>query len=955
MTVVDTAALLAALESADLSLPEKLHAAGAAVDARLEPAAMNRVIAVLTALRSTSLAPHHAVTVSLLLGEALRAAGQAEAGFDTLTDALGALREVDPGIRDLVVQRFTRNALALRRGEEALRRLRESLGDAIPAAQPALELSRIMASLGRLDEAVTVLTRTIEAGRTAGPEAAELVRQRGVLLERQGETTAAVADFTAGNRLMPADAPPDERALASASLSTTLHNAGRPDEAAQAADRALELARAGGSPHALGAALTARGNVCLGSGQTRLALHHYHQALLEFATVGTRDHEVVLLNNIAHCYLGLGQLHLHAKYLGWALDSAEELDDRENRPLALLNMSVASSPREARGLITEAWGLYAERGDRQGQALALCRLAQVLQWQDQHADSLHFFGMAADIGRTIGDSRAIAVIHGEMGDLSVSLGRPDSAWDHYEQSWAAHETMRRLTFAESVQLDMSAETQSCVAGAMQLALAQESAVEGSGARDGTSGPAASALWRSRLFTVLERSRARVLVDRLGSTPTASAALPVHVRDRLAGLAEQVRTRQHLLQAHRSGDGDGTEAEPERLERLTSDLRRARAEFDEFEAFAAQSFPTYRSFTTVDPGDESAFDAAMGERVAVVEYAAVGEELISLVRNRGRLSVHRHGSLAEAAALDQELAGLCWDSPDTGRITELSRRLHTQLLEPVERAGALAGAGELIVVPTPKVFEFPVEALLGADGYAFEKYAVTYLPSLSVSRFLRALPSSYEPALIMANPDGTLRRAEEEVEAIRRQLRNITAGGPLVGGTATKKAFTRWAPSARLVHLAAHTDLQPDAPAFSSIVLASEGPDGTGHLEVRDLLPLRLEPCLTVLSGCGTGRGSEAGTDEMIGFVRAFLAGGSCAVLATRWPVRDRPTSLFMHTFYEGLIQDALHPLEALNRARDHLRAQGPFRHPAFWAPFTYFGLPPGWKARAGTDRRTVPE
>ncbi|MEU8034610.1 CHAT domain-containing tetratricopeptide repeat protein, partial [Streptomyces sp. NPDC049099] len=884
-----TATLLSVLESADHPLPVKLSAAAKAIDARLEPAAMNRVVAALSTLSGTALEVADAATVSFLLGAALRTLAEEQPAYDRLADALGLMRDApEVAMADYIVSSYTACALALGRSEEALRRLREVVPDEGPTAQMALGMARLLASSGRIDEAIAVLTETAQAGRSTRPETAELFRWCGILRERSGRSDAAVADFRTADAMMSDDVPPESRALTAASLSAALHNIGRWDEAAQVADRAIELARAGGAPDVLAAALLARANVCNGSGQTRLALRHYHQALLEHAKVGRRDQEVTLLNNIATCYLELRQVALSVTYLGWALDSATELDDRENKALALLNLSYASEPREARGLITQAWGIYAQLGDRQGQAVALRYLAQVLDRQGEQSDALHFLGMASDISSAMGDSSILATIHEEMGDLAARLGLPDAAWEHYERSWAAYEAVRRLTFAESVQLGLSEATRDCVAGAMSLALAMaENSRRAADAR----------LWRSRLFAALERSRVRVLVDRLGSTPTAAAALPAEVGDRLADLAGQVRMRQRLLQSDRSA-GD---TEPERLRLLRQELQRAKEEFDEYEAFASQSFPTYRSFTSVESGDESDLDTRAGERVAVVEYAVVAGELISLVRHHGELSVHRHGDAADIASLDHELADVCWDSPDTNRITSLSRLLHTRLLEPVERAGVLSAATELIVVPTPEVFEFPVEALAGADGYVFERYAVSYLPSLSVSRFLRGLPDTFEPALIMANPDGTLPGAEDDVAALRRYVRHLAGGTAFIGEAATKAAFTQWAPTARLLHLAAHTDLQQDAPAFSGIVLAGGSPDGSGNLEVRDLLPVRLDSCLTVLSGCETGWGSVKGADEMIGFVRAFLASGSCAVLATRWPVRDRPTSLFMQAFYESLI------------------------------------------------------
>lgn len=926
---MDITALIAVVESSDVPLHERFNAASAAIDARLEPTAMNRVISALSALDRGSISPGGAACVALLLGEALRTVGEDEEAFVSLAQAVSVLGDAPTDQRGLIVERFTQCALSLNRAEDAVRQLRTVSDCGGVTAEVAQATAEALASLGRLDEAIATLDRAIAAGLPPGTRHVYLVRYRGVLRERRGEAEAALVDFVDADARVPDDAEPEVRTLAASSLCLGLLNVGRLDEAARAGDRAIELGRTAASPKALASAVMARASVCVQSGQFRLALGYYHEALVAIAKAGDRDGEVVLLNNVGQCYLKLGQLMLFVTYIGWALDSALELHDRENEALALMSLGSVWDPHEARGMFTEAWGIYAELQDSRGQAMALTGLARALEKLDETSDALHFLGKVADIGATTHDTRLTATAHLSMGQLSAKAEQPMAAWDHYERSWEAFEALRRLTFAEPVQFEVIEEAQDCVTGAISLALAQQ---ENSASEEG------GRLWRSRLFAMLERSRARVLTDRIGSTDVASQTLPPAAHEKLAGLANQVRQRQSTLHAERTA---GT-TEPGRLDQADEELRRTKAKFDEYEAFVAQSFPRYRSFSSVEPGDESSLDTALGRQVAVVEYVAIDDQLVSVVREHGELTVHRHGELAEITALDRELSELCSHSSDTSRITELSRRLHHQLLEPLERTGGLREAAELIVVPTPEVFGFPIEALRGADGYAFEKYAISYLPSTSVTRFLGSPPSSYEPALVMANPDGTLHRPEKEIAAICRQVKRFAGDGPFIGTAATKAQFMRWAPEVRLIHLASHAHFRADTPAFSSIVLAGDATDGTANLEVRDLPLVQMRSCLTVLSGCETGRGSVTGADEMIGFIRAFLAGGSCAVLATRWPVRDRATSVFMRAFYEGLIQEKLHPLNAIGRARAELMGIRPFQHPAFWAPFTYFGLPAGW-------------
>lgn len=73
---------------------------------------------------------------------------------------------------------------------------------------------------------------------------------------------------------------------------------------------------------------------------------------------------------------------------------------------------------------------------------------------------------------------------------------------------------------------------------------------------------------------------------------------------------------------------------------------------------------------------------------------------------------------------------------------------------------------------------------------------------------------------------------------------------------------------------------------------------------------------------------------------ALLVAGSCAVVATQWPVGDEAAALLMHRFYEELIQNGAEVGEALRRAQLWLRdskSSGEFAHPRSWAPFVLSG------------------
>nr|WP_082409937.1 CHAT domain-containing protein [Methylomonas koyamae] len=180
---------------------------------------------------------------------------------------------------------------------------------------------------------------------------------------------------------------------------------------------------------------------------------------------------------------------------------------------------------------------------------------------------------------------------------------------------------------------------------------------------------------------------------------------------------------------------------------------------------------------------------------------------------------------------------------------------------------------------------------------------------------------------------------------------------LIGPEATLAAVRQALPDCNVLHFATHGILAETAPLLSSILLA----DGAA-LTVQDLIGLRLNADLVVLSACRTGQGKTAGGDDVLGFSRGLLAAGARAAIVSLWPVDDLATSLLMAEFYRQLKAGAA-PGLALQAAQNYLQALEPeaiktgrlkalssrgvsvdsdaapadYRHPYYWAPFVLVG------------------
>ncbi len=132
----------------------------------------------------------------------------------------------------------------------------------------------------------------------------------------------------------------------------------------------------------------------------------------------------------------------------------------------------------------------------------------------------------------------------------------------------------------------------------------------------------------------------------------------------------------------------------------------------------------------------------------------------------------------------------------------------------------------------------------------------------------------------------------------------------------------------LVHVVGHARHNPGNPMFSAL----EFPDGPFY--ASEVARSGLRTRLACLSACETGTLSLAARHEPDGLVRAFLARGAEAVLASLWPLDDEGASIFFRDLYNYL-RPCSDLAEIVGKARQTVREWRD--HPYFWASLSLFG------------------
>ncbi len=362
-------------------------------------------------------------------------------------------------------------------------------------------------------------------------------------------------------------------------------------------------------------------------------------------------------------------------------------------------------------------------------------------------------------------------------------------------------------------------------------------------------------------------------------------------------------------------------------RALLDLVRNRVQIGQGSAAFTESFTASQSLSDIRAG--------LPDGTVLVEYHVLpGRTLVWVVRRAGV-------QLASVPIERDALARLVEHFRDAlidRRViaTELGAGLYERLIIPL----ALKDGENLVIVPHASLHYLPFQALGDGKSYLIERHAIAYAPSAAVLAGLlrRPLMSKAMPVLGIGNPD--LNNPALALPAAQREVERLKSVFPdaqiFVQKEATKDRVMQMANSMRLVHIAAHAEVDNIDPLYSRIKLAGNLKE-SGDLEAREVYGMNLSSCqLVVLSACDSGLGRVSNGDEIWGFTRAFLGAGTASLLVSLWPVADESTEQLMSIFYGALVKGN-DRREALRQAQLALLKDERFRAPFFWAPFNLIG------------------
>lgn len=149
---------------------------------------------------------------------------------------------------------------------------------------------------------------------------------------------------------------------------------------------------------------------------------------------------------------------------------------------------------------------------------------------------------------------------------------------------------------------------------------------------------------------------------------------------------------------------------------------------------------------------------------------------------------------------------------------------------------------------------------------------------------------------------------------------------------------------KVLYFATHGLLpQPSACLPEPALMTSVGlGDSDGLLDASEILDLKLDADLVVLSACDTGgaggdaasSGLQGGGEALGGLTRAVIYAGGRSLIVSHWSVDSVATVRLMTGMFSAASGDQA---GAMAHAQQALQQSAQFSHPYFWAPFTIVG------------------
>ncbi|BAY95283.1 MULTISPECIES: CHAT domain-containing tetratricopeptide repeat protein [unclassified Tolypothrix] len=665
--------------------------------------------------------------------------------------------------------------------------------------------------------------------------------------------------------------------------------------------QSLAIARQIQDRQSEGGALSNLGLAYVYLGDYPKAIEYLQQSLVIARQIQARQGEAKVLGNLGLAYLSLGDYKKAIEYIQQFLAIARQIQDRQSESESLGNLGLAygylGDYKQAIEYIQQWLAIAREIQDRQGEGLSLGNLGVAYGYLGDYKQAIEYLQQWLVIARQIQDRHSESLALNNLGFAFYKQGNLTLAESTLRESLKVKESLRGRDLKDGEKVSIF-ETQSNTYRTLQQVLIAQNKTDAA-------------------LEIAESGRGRAFVELLTSRLYADPKQQFLTTPNIAEI-KQIAKSQNATLVQYSIVGDEFKIA-------------GKSETKESELYIWVIKPTGKvSFHRSDL--KPLWQKSNTNLSQLVEDVRTSIGVVDIRGRAGGIVVAGNGG-------------------DKTNQNKRLKQLHEVLIKPIADSLPKNPNDHVIFIPQGSLFLVPFPALQDADNkYLIEKHTILTAPSIQVLSLTRqqklkngSAKIGRSEALVVGNPTmpsvalkagekpiqlPPLLGAEREAQAIAPLLKTK----PIIGSQATEIAIAQKMPSARFIHLATHGLLDDDRGLGSAIALTPAGKDD-GLLTAEEILNLKLNADLVVLSACDTGRGRITG-DGVIGLSRSLISAGVSSVMVSLWAVDDSSTAFLMTEFYQNL-QQGLDKATALRKAM--LAAKDKYSNPLQWSAFTLIG------------------
>lgn len=736
-------------------------------------------------------------------------------------------------------------------------------------------------------------------------------------------------------------------------------------------EEALAIAKKENFTNKTGKIIYNIGYVRYKQGKYGQAYNSYIKALKTFGNSISLSDKTELLNNLGTIYNAYSDTQTALEYYQSAIETNQKLGNKDLKARILNNIGNLYHKQEnyekAIANFSKALAIEKEVGNKLNQAITLNNIGAVYKSMKQFDDAKKYYRQSLDIKNSLGYVWGKAYQYYCFGDLFHDMNEYPLAKAYYDSAamYAEKIDAAGLTYKIfSAQGDLS--MQQCDTLAAETNYYRSIAVIES-IRDGIGIETDRRLFiqsvvpvykkyiglkikqnkTDEAFEYLERMKIRNLSNITnGGFALYQTAMTRQEKKKQNDLDRQIRSLNQDIKNYYANSKKNVRSVA--LNFLVEKRKEIRKLRKQFERELYNNHPELRRF--IESGDPIAYKDAVkllkNDEEAAIIYV-VQDTITNCFVLRGFESKDLTIETYEFPISKEKLHKMTQGIVEDWEVHKMNE-FYDLLVRPLEKS--LEGVNQLCILPDSYLNYIPFQALKNTenDRYLIEDFAIYYVYSLSLLSELRSNQTyGRDSILAFGNPNfgnSGIKKLNQVFVALPKSEQEVITIGKIYGdksrillfNDASETNFKRRAKDYGVLHLATHGIFDEIDPMSSSVLLSADKKED-GFLTAGEIVKMKMNADLVVLSACETAKGKFAEGQEMLGLSRAFFGASVPTIIGSLWQVDDQSTKLLMETFHNNSNNEIVNYAKALQAAQINLLRNTKYSDPYFWAPFVLIG------------------